>query len=159
MSTPSEPAPVPIHEVGVAAARRLATLHARCFDVGWNHEEIGGLVKGAGVCALLAGTPERPEEDRGLALSRTIGDEAGILTICVVPEARREGVGHRLLGAAEAVCSARGACRLFLEVALDNRPARALYGGAGYEEIARRRDYYEKADGGREDAVVMRKAL
>ena len=153
------PGRIPIHEVGIAAARRLAALHARCFDVAWNHQEIGGLLKGVGVRAVLAGAPERPAEDRGLALSWAIAGEAEILTLGVVPEARRDGVGQRLLDAIEALSREQGAIRLFLEVAVENRPARALYAGSGFEEIARWRHYYEVADGSRVDAVVMRKDL
>jgi ribosomal-protein-alanine N-acetyltransferase len=50
----------------------------------------------------------------------------------------------------------RGAREAFLEVRVDNEPARALYRSEGFDEVGRRRGYY---DGGRVDAVTMRKEL
>ncbi len=149
----------PIHPVGLAAARRLAALHARCFTPSWTARDITGLLKGRGVGALLAGEPEHPTADRGLALYRAVADEAEILTICVVPAARRTGAGRALLTAVETRCREAGAATLFLEVAVSNAAARALYHGAGYVEIARRAAYYERDDGVREDALVLRRNL
>jgi [ribosomal protein S18]-alanine N-acetyltransferase len=50
----------------------------------------------------------------------------------------------------------RGAREAFLEVRVDNTAARSLYRGEGFEEVGLRRGYY---DGGRVDAVTMRKNL
>jgi ribosomal-protein-alanine N-acetyltransferase len=50
----------------------------------------------------------------------------------------------------------RGAREVFLEVRVDNDGARALYASEGFAELGRRRGYY---DGGRVDAVTMRKQL
>ncbi len=47
-----------------------------------------------------------------------------------------------------------GSRRLFLEVRPTNTAALALYRGAGFVEIARRKHYY-RARGGREDAIVL----
>ncbi|MFA4893699.1 GNAT family N-acetyltransferase, partial [Brevundimonas sp.] len=51
--------------------------------------------------------------------------------------------------------AARGARRLFLEVAEDNEAARALYGRAGFSEAGRRPRYYARADGSRRDALLL----
>jgi ribosomal-protein-alanine N-acetyltransferase len=50
----------------------------------------------------------------------------------------------------------RGAVEAFLEVRVDNEAARALYARAGFAQVGLRRGYY---DGGRVDAVVMRREL
>lgn len=91
----------------------------------------------------------------GLALARVAADEAEILTLAVLPEARRRGVGGALLASVAAGAAARGARALFLEVAVGNAPARALYAAAGFVAVGRRRGYYP----GGEDALVLRQAL
>ena len=49
-------------------------------------------------------------------------------------DARRLGVGRRLLEAAAVAAKAAGAVRVTLETARENLPARALYRDAGWEE-------------------------
>ena len=95
----------------------------------------------------------------GFALYRAAAGEAELLTISVMPEARRSGIGAGLLAACEDGARASGAARLFLEVAAGNLAARALYGRAGYRECGRRKGYYQRPDGSRDDAVVMEKKL
>jgi GNAT superfamily N-acetyltransferase len=51
----------------------------------------------------------------------------------VVPEARRQGIGHLLLQAAAEYGRKVGAARLTLSTALDNAPAQALYEMAGWQ--------------------------
>ena len=51
-----------------------------------------------------------------------------------------------------------GAEQLFLEVRVSNVPAQGLYRKLGFVEISRRKGYYP-TNGGREDAIVMQKAL
>jgi ribosomal-protein-alanine N-acetyltransferase len=85
-----------------------------------------------------------------------IADAAEIMTVGVVPSARRAGTGRRLLDALLADAVRRGAREVFLEVRADNDAARAMYRSAGFDEVGLRRGYY---DAGRVDAVTMRKAL
>jgi len=92
----------------------------------------------------------------GWAGVRVVGAEAEILTVGVVPSARRAGVGRRLLLDLLAEAHRRGAREAFLEVRVDNDAARRLYAGEGFVELGVRRGYY---DGGRVDAVTMRREL
>jgi ribosomal-protein-alanine N-acetyltransferase len=46
--------------------------------------------------------------------------------------------------------------KLFLEHAASNEAAGALYGRFGFSRIGRRRAYYERRGGGREDAITLR---
>jgi ribosomal-protein-alanine N-acetyltransferase len=92
----------------------------------------------------------------GWAGAMFAGDAIEILTVGVVPEARRRGVARLLLADLLAAGTRRGAREAFLEVRVDNVAARELYRSDGFAEIGRRRGYY---DGGRVDAVTMRKAL
>ena len=83
-------------------------------------------------------------------------ETAEIMTVGVVPHARRAGTGRRLLDDLLAEAVRRGATEAFLEVRADNEPARAMYRNAGFDELGVRRGYYA---GGRVDAVTMRKDL
>lgn len=92
----------------------------------------------------------------GWAGVMVIADSAEVLTVGVVPEARRHGIAVRLLDGLLAQARARGAVEVFLEVRIDNEAARALYEREGFVQVGLRPGYY---DGGRVDAVVMRRGL
>ncbi|MEL6765718.1 MAG: GNAT family N-acetyltransferase [Pseudomonadota bacterium] len=94
-----------------------------------------------------------------VAVLRFAADEAEILTLGVVPEARRRGLGTALLAASIAIAEGCGAASIFLEVAEDNDAARALYAAAGFEEVGRRDGYYERRDGSRVAALVLRRSV
>jgi ribosomal-protein-alanine N-acetyltransferase len=87
---------------------------------------------------------------------RVIGTEAEILTVGVVPAARRQGLAVRLLAALLDEARQLGGTEAFLEVRIDNEPARALYRREGFAEIGMRPGYYAN---GRVDAVVMQRGL
>jgi len=125
----------------------LAAIHAEAFETPWDTASLAALLASPGVFAL--------EEADGFILIRVVADEAEILTLAVRPSARRSGLGARLVEAAVVRAAALGADRMFLEVAEDNAAARALYARAGFHEAGRRRGYYARADGSREDALVL----
>jgi ribosomal-protein-alanine N-acetyltransferase len=49
-----------------------------------------------------------------------------------------------------------GADSMFLEVAVDNAPAIALYEAAGFAAVGRRPGYYDRGAAGRVDALILR---
>lgn len=130
------------------AAPELAALHAQAFDHPWSAAEICGLLARPEVFALAA--------DEGFVLMQAAAGEAEVLTLAVAPAARRRGLGRALVEAALAEARRRGAEAAFLEVAEGNAAARALYAGCGFTEAGRRRGYYRRAGGAREDALVLR---
>lgn len=100
---------------------------------------------------MLPGTFGFLEPD-GFVLARVAADEAEILTLAVIPTARRTGLASRLLRAALVRAASEGALRMLLEVAEDNVAGRALYARMGFEQVGRRRGYY----GAGTDALVLR---
>jgi [ribosomal protein S18]-alanine N-acetyltransferase len=92
----------------------------------------------------------------GWAGVRVVGDTAEVLTVGVVPQARRQGIGGRLLAMLLDEARRRGAVEAFLEVRVDNTAAQQLYEQARFVRVGVRRGYYA---GGRVDAVVMRRAI
>ncbi|MHA6287832.1 GNAT family N-acetyltransferase [Maricaulis sp. CAU 1757] len=138
--------------VGPAAAAELAALHAECFERPWPAGEFASLLHLPGTAGFRLGAPGSAI---GMALTRQALDEAEILTIGVVPRARRKGAGRELLGAVQERLFADGVSRLFLEVSTRNAAADRLYRGAGFCEVGCRKGYY--ADGS--DALVLEKWL
>ena len=92
----------------------------------------------------------------GWAGVRVVADEAEVLTVGVVPDARRSGLARRLLAGLLGAAVERGAREAYLEVRIDNDAARALYRSEGFADVGVRRGYYEN---GRVDAVVMHRTL
>ncbi|MEO9139893.1 MAG: ribosomal protein S18-alanine N-acetyltransferase [Jatrophihabitans sp.] len=92
---------------------------------------------------------------RGWAGVMVVGETAEILTVGVVPHARRAGIARALIAGLTAEAQRRGVTETFLEVRIDNAPALMLYESEGFERVGVRRGYY---DGGRVDAVTMRRA-
>lgn len=147
-------------------ATELAAIHAMAFagqERPWSKPEILALLADPIVEVHVAYREQRtPDGQRaavGFALCRVMADEAELLTLAVLPDTRREGRGVSLLTACEEGARALGAIRLFLEVAAGNAAAGALYAHAGYRECGRRKGYYLRPDGSRDDAVVMAKPL
>lgn len=86
----------------------------------------------------------------------TIGETAQIVTVGVLPAARRQGIGEQLVQALVTEADRRRAGEVLLEVRIDNAAARKLYEKLGFQVIGTRRGYYDQ---GRVDALVMRRAL
>lgn len=132
----------------------LAVTHARAFagqGRAWRAQEFNDLLATPHVA--LTG------DAKSFALTRIVAGEAELLTIATDPECRREGRGRSVLRDALAVAAARGATRIFLEVAAGNDAALALYHAAGFAETGRRAGYYRREDGPPEDAITMARDL
>ena len=145
---------------GAAGARLLSTVHAACFEEAWDEASTARLLAGPGTCGLVAadsagGADEVP---LGMALCRLAGGEAEILTLGVIRDRRRQGVGRHFVRECHAIAKAAGAAALFLEVAADNGAALALYSAAGFRQVGRRENYYEARNkrGPGRDALILR---
>ncbi|MEM8687453.1 MAG: GNAT family N-acetyltransferase [Pseudomonadota bacterium] len=132
----------------------LARLHEKCFERPWSAKSFGALLAMPGVTALVA---SREDEPVGLVLTRQAGDEAEILTIGVLHQARRQGVARRMLE--QIISRSAGLASIFIEVDVANDHALWFYEDAGFRTTGRRRDYYQLNDGSRSDALIMRLEL
>ena len=132
----------------------LAALHGRCFrsPPPWSVADFTGFL-GDPLAFLLV------EGDAGLLLGRAVAGEAELLTLAVAPEARRLGLGRRLVARFLYQARLRGAGRAFLEVAADNAAAITLYESSGFLPAGRRKGYYRDEGGQRIDALVMARDL
>lgn len=107
----------------------------------------------------LAHVLRQGSERVAYAVMMLVMDEAHLLNISVIRERQRRGLGLALLERLFDLARRHGANQLFLEVRPSNIPAIALYEAVGCEPVGRRKRYYPCADGGREDAILMRVGL
>jgi [ribosomal protein S18]-alanine N-acetyltransferase len=135
----------------------LAEMHTAIFRAPWDQPwsaqsfaEILAMPGAHGWLIVSDGTPV------GFLLARFILDEGEILLTGTVPAVRRRGHAARLMRVLIESAEAAGLRTLFLEHATGNEAAGALYGQFGFSRIGRRRAYYERRGGGREDAVTLR---
>lgn len=135
-----------------AEAPAMAAVHALAFDASWREDEFEDLLEGEGIYGFLA----QDDAPLGVILCRVAVDEVEILTIGVTPAARRKGVAQALLAAGLGAARGRGAAQAFLEVAVDNEAAIALYQRLGFHRAGKRLYYYDRGAAGRMDALVMR---
>ena len=87
----------------------------------------------------------------GISISYEQGD---ILSICVSPEYRKQGLAKALMKQMLDEAKANSVETLFLEVEEDNIPAINLYLKYGFEKVSERKNYY-----GNKTAVIMSKNL
>jgi ribosomal-protein-alanine N-acetyltransferase len=133
----------------------FALLHAACFTTPapWSVDAIAGVLADPS-CHLVVDDAIHP---RGFALFRAVMDEAELLTIAVHPDVRRQGIAVRLIRQGLAELSHAKVC--FLEVAVSNVSARALYAQLGFAQAGLRRGYFAHSDGRREDALILKATL
>lgn len=130
---------------------QVAALEKLCFSAPWSEASVAGELDNPLSVWLVC-------VDRGKVLgyvgSQTVLDETDMMNIAVLPEARRAGIGERLIISLIELLKDRGSRSLALEVRASNTPAISLYKKLGFLQVGRRPNYYR---GPREDALILRK--
>lgn len=126
----------------------LAQTHAAAFGgKGWPAKDFAAYLADAAV--LICG------DERCFAVFRLAGPEAEVLTFATHPDAQGQGRATRVLGESLQKLAETRVEDVFLDVAEDNTPARALYARAGFVQFSTRHTYY--ANGA--DAICMKAEL
>jgi ribosomal-protein-alanine N-acetyltransferase len=119
----------------------LCAIDQRCFPPGiaYSAPEVAAMLAVQGVIALVV-------EEQGRAAAFLLASQnAGtghLITIDVLPQFRKQGVGLRLMEEAHRRLRLAGARRVVLETAVDNAPAIAFYQKLGYTSVRRLKRYY-----------------
>lgn len=129
----------------------LAALEKMCFSDPWSESAFLYELTNPLSVWLIA---ESEGVIAGYVGSQTVLDESDMMNIAVVPEFRRQGVGHMLIQRLIEQLRERGSKSLCLEVRVSNVPAIALYEKMGFSQVGLRRGYYRNP---REDAYILRK--
>lgn len=158
-----------IREFQVDDFETLWRIDQQCFAPGisYSRPELAAYIRMTGSFTLVA---ERVQSDEAHADQMPPQDSAivgflvananrrgggHIITIDVLPEARRSGLGSRLLGNAEERLRASSCTTVRLETAVDNTSALAFYKRHKYDLVRTIPRYYP----GGVDAFVLRKDL
>ena len=125
----------------------LAELEKQCFHAPWSEkmlrEELGGGI------FLVA---EQDGEVQGYVGCQTVLDEGYITNVAVSPDFRRRGAARRLIAELIARAKEKRLAFVTLEVRESNAPAMALYTGAGFAPVGKRKNFYSNPT---ENAVLM----
>ena len=133
---------------------RLWHIDQRCFPPGiaYTQMELNGYIMRRNAITLVgellsAGADERPAADvsriAGFVVAHPLHRKYGrILTLDILPEARRGGLATRLMTTCEERLRTLGCSELFLETAVNNEPAIRLYRKLGFQILSTIPDYY-----------------
>ena len=141
-----------IRDAESALIPQIEALEKRCFSLPWTQEQLRGQLRDAQHEFLVALGPDGGL--LGYVGMLHVLDEGYISNVAVEPDCRRAGVGEALIDALEARCVQHGLSFATLEVREGNLPARALYEKHGFENVGRRKAYYDRP---KEDAILMTK--
>lgn len=134
----------------------IADLQAACFSEVWGPEFLGRLLAQPGAFSLVAMAVGAPA---GFLIARAVAGEAEILSLGVRQESRRRGLGSGLIRMAATRAAAMGASQFYLEVAVENEAARALYVSLGFHEVGSRPAYYHGTGGVRGNGLILKRAV
>ena len=153
---------------------RLWEIDQRCFPSGisYTQMELSGFITRRNAITLVTEfQPDEVKHDReaasaggnavdriaGFVVAHPIRRKYGrILTLDILPEARRYGLGSKLMTACEERLRSLGCADVYLETAVNNEAAVRLYGKLGYQVLRTLPDYYASHS---LDAYQMRKQL
>lgn len=152
--------PLSIREATASDIDAISGIEEKCFPgpIAYSKRQLAYLIFRAKSTCLLE---SQGEVTRGFVIvTYRQGSSTGhIETINVDPSFKKQGIGLKLLTAAEADMKQRGMKRSQLEVSGGNKPALALYKKAGYAFKKRIERYYKYDHHGTRDAVRMVKVL
>lgn len=131
----------------------LEIQHACTTAAAWQKRDYQTLTGDFRGLVLVAEYENRmPPEILGFAALFRVDAEAELWNLLVSPAHRRKGIGRALLQQAFRILLKAGVLKLYLEVRESNLPALELYRSLGFQQITRRKDYYQDP---RENALVL----
>jgi ribosomal-protein-alanine N-acetyltransferase len=145
---------ISIHPVEKRDVAAIAVIERAAFSDPWSARSFHDALSHPAVYFACARSDDG--EVLGYVVAWFVADEGEIANLAVAPVGWGRGIGRTLLDAALEEARARKANAVYLEVRDSNERARRLYGSRGFEEIGRRRNYYQLPD---EDAIVLRRTL
>jgi ribosomal-protein-alanine N-acetyltransferase len=150
----SSPPEVLIRDMGPDDVLMVADVEASSYAFPWSEGIFRDCLRAGYYCCVA----EIDHIIIGYSVMSTGAGEAHVLNLCVAEPYRYRGIGGRLLEHLLEFAGSLGVADVFLEVRPSNTVAIRLYQSRGFAQIGVRRGYYQ-AEGGREDAVVLRKIL
>lgn len=129
----------------------LEKLERICFSRPWSRKMLGEELENDCAAFLVA---EEPETHRvlGYAGVLVMADEGYITNVAVFPDYRRQGIAAQIIKVFCDFAAGNHLSFLTLEVRPTNTAAIELYRSFGFEEVGRRKNYYDLP---KEDALIL----
>ena len=131
----------------------LEKLERICFSRPWSRKMLAEELENQ-CAAFLVAEDSVSVRVLGYAGLMVVADEGYITNVAVFPEYRRQGIAAQILQVFVQFAEANRLAFLTLEVRPSNAAAIALYQGFGFEEVGRRKNYYDLP---KEDALILTK--
>ena len=131
----------------------LERLEKICFSRPWSRKMLAEELDNECAAFLVAEDPIT-KEVVGYAGLLVMADEGYITNVAVFPEYRRRGVAGQIIAVFDNFARGNRLAFLTLEVRPSNAAAIALYQSFGFEEVGRRKNYYDLP---KEDALILTK--
>lgn len=131
----------------------LEKLERICFSRPWSRKMLAEELENQ-CAAFLVAEDSVSGRVLGYAGLMVVADEGYITNVAVFPEYRRQGIAAQILQVFVQFAEANRLAFLTLEVRPSNAAAIALYQGFGFEEVGRRKNYYDLP---KEDALILTK--
>ena len=131
----------------------LEKLERICFSRPWSRKMLAEELENQ-CAAFLVAEDSVSGRVLGYAGLVVVADEGYITNVAVFPEYRRQGIAAQILQVFLQFAAANHLAFLTLEVRPSNAAAIALYQGFGFEEVGRRKNYYDLP---KEDALILTK--
>ena len=131
----------------------VAALELACFSRPWSRQMLAEELENQ-CAAFLVAEDSVSGRVLGYAGLMVVADEGYITNVAVFPEYRRQGIAAQILQVFLQFAAANHLAFLTLEVRPSNAAAIALYQGFGFEEVGRRKNYYDLP---KEDALILTK--
>ena len=128
----------------------LERLERICFSRPWSRRMLAEELENQ--CAAFLVAEDESGRVLGYAGLLVMVDEGYITNVAVFPEYRRLGVAAKIIDVYMNFAAANNLAFLTLEVRPSNEAAIALYRRFGFEEVGRRKNYYDLP---REDALIL----
>ena len=129
----------------------IARLEQICFSRPWSRRMLAEELENQCAAFLVALEPGT-DKVIGYAGLLVLADEGYITNVAVFPEYRRRGVAEQIIQVFCDFAQGNHLAFLTLEVRPSNAPAISLYNSFGFEEVGRRKNYYDLP---REDALIL----
>ena len=139
---------VPMNEGHLEELERLEKL---CFSRPWSRHMLAEELENQ-CAAFLVAEDGVSGKVLGYAGLLVMADEGYITNVAVFPEYRRSGVAAKLIEGFENFARGNRLAFLTLEVRPSNAAAIALYRRFGFQEVGRRKNYYDLP---KEDALIL----
>ena len=129
----------------------LEKLERICFSRPWSKKMLGEELENDCAAFLVA---EEPETHRvlGYAGVLVMADEGYITNVAVFPDCRRQGIAAQIIKVFCDFAAGNHLSFLTLEARPTNTAAIELYRSFGFEEVGRRKNYYDLP---KEDALIL----